>query len=152
MPSEVGGVTIIAVRRAYNTTFCALHEPFESGQSCIADFRSIGHTGQGLSVAVVGKPGSGINDRLMMRLGDNWDQPITLADDRESFTFENWAYLRIGRDRVEVSGDLCAMKLPIEGEPRLFLNGKDQKADFVDGQLFYSGPPQQTVERQGLMM
>ena len=77
----------------------------------------------------------------MVRLGDNWDQPLALADDRESFTFANWAYLRVGKDKVEVSGDLRAMKLPIEGQPELLVNGKKHKATFVDGHLFYNGPP-----------
>ena len=139
--SEVGGVTIIAVRRTSTTTFCALHEPFEGGQHRIVDFRYIGDTGQGLAVAVVGKFGSGINDRLMVRLGDNWDKPLTLADDRESFTFANWAYLRIGKDKVEVSGDLRAMKLAVEGQAKLLVDGKTRKATFVDGYLSYNGPP-----------
>ena len=37
--------------------------------------------------------------------------PLLAADDRESFTFAEWAYLRIGRDKVEVSGDLRAVRL-----------------------------------------
>jgi len=59
--------------------------------------------------------GSGINDRLMVRLGDNYDQPLTLADDRESFTFADWAYLRIAKDKVEILGDLRAIRL--SGKP-----------------------------------
>lgn len=142
VPSEVGGVTIVAVRKTSNTTFCALHEPFEGGRDRIADFRYIGKTGRGLAVAVVGKPGSGINDRLMVRLGDYWGgQPLTLADDRESFTFANWVYFRIGKDKIEASGDLRAMRLPVEGQPKLLVNGKTQKATFVDGCLSYNGPP-----------
>lgn len=141
VPSEVGGVTIIAVREACSTTFCALHEPFEGGQHRIADFRYVGHSDQGIAVAVIGKPGSGINDRLMIRLGDNWDQPLTLADDRERFTFTNWAYLRVGKDKIEVSGGLRAMKLAIEGQPGLLVNGRKQTATFVTGYLSFSGPP-----------
>ncbi len=107
VPSEVGGVTIVAERNAPATTFVALHEPFEGGKHHIVDFRIIAQTDRGLAVAVVGEPGSGINDRLMVRLGDDHDQPLTLVDDREeSFTFADWAYMRIGKDKTEVSGDL----------------------------------------------
>jgi hypothetical protein len=107
VPSEVGGVTIVAARNAPRTTFVALHEPFEGGKHRIVDFRIIAQTDRSLAVAVVGDSRSGINDRLMVSLGDNHDQLLTLADGREeSFTFADWAYMRIGKGKVEVSGDL----------------------------------------------
>jgi len=141
MPSEVGGVTIAAEREAAGTTFVALHEPFEGGKSNIYDFRTIEQTDGGVAVAIEGKYDTGIDDRLMLRLGDNYEQPLTLASDRESFTFADWAYLRIGRDKVEVQGDMRAMRLPIGGQPKLVVNGKNQKASFVRGYLYYCVPP-----------
>jgi len=140
-PSEVGGVTIAAEREAAGTTFVALHEPFEGGKSNIYDFRTIEQTDGGVAVAIEGKYDTGIDDRLMLRLGDNYEQPLTLADDRESFTFADWAYLRIGRNKVEVQGDMRAMRLPIGGQPKLVVNGKKQKASFVRGYLYYCVPP-----------
>ncbi|GAG17444.1 unnamed protein product [marine sediment metagenome] len=88
-----------------------MHEPFEGGKHRIVDFRLIEQTDQSLAVAVVGEPGSGINDRLKVRLGNNYDQPLTLADGRESFTFADWAYLRIGKDKTKVLGNLQAVRL-----------------------------------------
>ena len=136
-PSEVGGVE----REAAGTTFVALHEPFEGGKSNIYDFRTIEQTDGGVAVAIEGKYDTGIDDRLMVRLGDNYEEPLTLADDRESFTFADWAYLRIGRNKVEVQGDMRAMRLPIGGQPKLVVNGKNQKASFVRGYLYYCVPP-----------
>ena len=146
VPSEVGGVTIVAARKAPSTTFVALHEPFEGGKSNIYDFRTIKQTNEGVVVAIVGKYDTGIDDRLMLRLGDNHDQPLTLADERESFTFADWAYLRISKDKVEVQGDLQAMRLPVKGQPKLVVNGKGKKASFARGYLYYCLPPQQKGE------
>ncbi len=82
----------------------------------------------------------------MLRLGDKHDQPCTLADDHESFTFADRAYLRISKDKVEVQGDLQAMRLPVEGEPKLLVNSKRQKASFARGYLYYCAPPEKKGE------
>jgi len=76
----------------------------------------------------------------MLRLSDNHDQPLTLTDGERSFTFADWACLRIGKDKIEVSGDLRAMKLPAKGRPKLLINGKSQKASFAGGYLSYNQP------------
>ena len=41
---------------------------------------------------------------------EDYDQPLTLAGEGESFTFADRAFLRIGKAKVEVSGDLRAMR------------------------------------------
>ncbi|MDH4241134.1 MAG: hypothetical protein OEW48_16370, partial [Phycisphaerae bacterium] len=140
VPSEVGGVTIVAERKAPSTTFVALHEPFEGGKSNIYEFRTIKQTDDGVAVSVVGKYDTGIDDRLMIRLGDNHEKPVTLADERESFTFADRAYVRISRDKVEVQGDMMALRIPVKGQPKLFINGKSQKASFMRGYLYYCVP------------
>jgi hypothetical protein len=137
VPSEVGGVTIVAEREVSATTFVALHEPFEGGKHRIVDFRPIQQKDGGLAAAVVGRPGSGIDDRLMLRLADDYDRPLTLAGDRESFTFAGWAYVRIGRDRVEIWGDVRAIRIPIEGQPAVLVNGKKRNTSLADGYLSY---------------
>jgi hypothetical protein len=141
LPSEVGGVTILAERKAFLTTFVALHEPFEGGKSNIYEFRTIQQTDEGVAVAILGKYETKINDRLMLRLGDNYDQQVTLADGRESFTFADWAYVRNGEDAVEVHGELKILRMPIKGKPRLVVNGKDEKASFIRGYLYYCNLP-----------
>ena len=141
LPSEVGGVTILAERKTPLTTFVALHEPFDGGKSNIYEFRTIQQTDEGVAVAILGKYETKINDRLMLRLGDNYDQQVTLADGRESFTFVDWAYLRIGEDAVEVHGELKILRMPIKGKPRLIVNGKEEKASFMRGYLYYCNLP-----------
>jgi hypothetical protein len=141
MPSEVGGVTIVAERKAPSTTFVALHEPFEGGKSNIYEFRNIKQTNEGVAVAIEGKYDTGINDRLMLLLGDKHEQQLTLTSDRESFTFANWAYVRIGRDKIEVQGELQAMRLPVKGKPKLVVNGNKQQASFIRGYMYYCVPP-----------
>ena len=141
VPSEVGGVTIIAERNTPATTFVALHEPFEGDKGSIVDFRKIGRSDRGFAVAVIGKAGSAINDRLMLCLDEDCDKPLALTDGRESFTFTNWAYLRIGRDKVEIYGDMRAARLSIKGKPKLLLNGNEHKASFAGNYLSYGESP-----------
>jgi len=142
VPSEVGGVTIVAERKAKDTTFVALHEPFEGGKSNIYEFRTIKQTDEGVAVSITGKYDTGIDDRLMIRLGDNPEKPVTLADGRESFTFADRAYVRISRDKVEVDGDMKALRIPVKGKPKLLVNGKSQEASFMRGYLYYCLPVQ----------
>ena len=88
-------------------------------------------------MAVVGRPGSGIDDRVMLRYGDDADQPITLGGEGESFTFVDHAYVRIGKDRVEVSGHPQAMKVRVGGQPRLVVNAAERNCTVADGLLAY---------------
>lgn len=140
-PSEVGGVTIIAAREASSTTFVALHEPFEHAPPRIVDFRRVAQTDAGLAVAVSGKPDSEINDRLLLRFGDGYAEPITLASSGETYTFADWAYLRIGSDQIQVYGDLRAATFAVDGRPELFVNGEKQTASFSGGYLSYRCKP-----------
>ena len=96
VPSEVGGVTVIAARQAPVVTFAVLHTPFENGQPLNLKFRPIQQTNQGIALAVTGPKGSRINDRLMLQFDENNNQPITLTDGKESYTFTGFAYQRIG--------------------------------------------------------
>lgn len=136
----------MAERKAPRTTFVALHEPFEGGKTNIADIRGIKQTVEGLAVAILGKHETGINDRLMLRLGDKYDQQVTLADERESFTFADRAYVRIGEEKVEVYGDLEILRFPIKGNPKLIVNGEEKTTSFESGYLYYCAPPRQQVK------
>ncbi len=135
-PSEVGGVSFIASRKAANTIFVALHEPFEGGRHRIEEFRRIGRADAAVAVAIVGKR-AGINDRAMIRFGDDCDRPVTLSDNRESFTFAGHAFIRIGRGKVEAFGGLKGMRLRVEGTPKLILNGKGVRAKVEAGVLSF---------------
>jgi len=133
-PSEAGGVTVAVARTAPATLFAALHEPFEKAKYRISDFRRVQQTPDGLAVTIAG---AGINDRAMLRLGDDADKPLTLAADGESFTFADFAFIRIGNDQVEATGDLRSLTLRVEGRPKLLLNGKEAPATIERGLLIF---------------
>jgi hypothetical protein len=52
LTNEVGGTTVIAARTTTNTTFIALHEPFEHGLLPAREFRLVSQTEDTLEVAV----------------------------------------------------------------------------------------------------
>jgi hypothetical protein len=137
LTNESGGTTLMVSRRAPATVFVALHEPFTNAAPRVANFRRIQQNEQGVAVAVAGPPGSGLDDRLLFRFWDGYNQPLTLAGGGESFTFADRAFIRVSKDTVEVSGDLRAMKLKVAGRPRLVLNGKIVRARIADGLLSY---------------
>ena len=73
-------------------------------------------------------------------MGDNYEEPLSISDERESFTFADWAYLRISKDKVEVQGDLRTLRLPVRGKPKLLVNGEEKKTSFIRGYLYYCVP------------
>ncbi|MFO8013223.1 MAG: hypothetical protein R6X20_07950 [Phycisphaerae bacterium] len=137
VPSEVGGETILAARRAPRTTFVALHEPFEEGKPRIDAFRSIGSSDGAVGAAIVGRDGSGIDDRVLVRLGEDHAEPVTLESGGERFTFAGWAWVRVRTDEVAAWGRVRAMTVRVRGRPRLVLNGKPAPARVSDGRLVY---------------
>ena len=137
---EWGGVSVAVERHKPATTFVALHEPFEKGQPRIAEFRRVAQTAEGVAVAVVGAGGSGIDDRVMVRMAGDANTPVTLGErGGENFTFRTFAYVRVGKDTVVCQGDLTAMRVRAAGAPRLVLNGRPAPAR-VDGGVLVFGP------------
>jgi hypothetical protein len=142
LPNEVGGTTLLVQRRKPATVFAALHEPVEKAGapacgSRVAVFRRIAENSQGIGMAVQGTDGSAINDRILFRFWEDHDQPLTLAGDGESFTFADRAFLRIGKEKVEVSGDLRGMRLKVSGKPALWVNGRQMPCRWEDGYLVF---------------
>jgi hypothetical protein len=127
-------VSIAVARSAPRTVFVALHEPFENAASRIGTFRRIQQTEDAVAVAVIGR-GAGVNDRLMVRVGDRAGEPITLAGGGESFTFVGHACLRVGDRKVEARGDLRAIKLHVTGRPALVVNGQPTPSRVSGGLL-----------------
>ena len=135
---EPGGAGILAARNAARTMFVALHEPFKDTHRVVW-FRKMGQADDAVAVGVHGLPGSGIDDRVMVRFGDEAATPVTLNAGSDKFTFTGFAFIRVGADRVDVEGDLAAMRLLVGGrQPPLFVNGK-QAACTIDGGLLYYG-------------
>ena len=141
-PDEVGGVTIVAERNCSRTAFVALHEPFKAASLQITEFRRIEQSDHALAAAIIGTSEFGINDRVMFRLGDDHDEPLTVTGRGESFVFANYAYIRIADGKVTVSGDIPALKLHVGSSgPIMFINGKQHPARIANGYLVYSPHP-----------
>jgi len=136
--NEVGGVSIIASRSGRQTAFVALHVPLQDDKPQITQVRRIAQSEQAVAVKVAGEPGTGVDDRLMLRIGNQSDQPTTISGDGEEFTFADHAFVRIGPQQVEAWGDLKAMKVRCEGkQSKLILNGKPAAAQLRDGCLLF---------------
>jgi len=130
--NEVGGTTFIVQRVKPSTTFVALHEPFKNNKPRVKEFRRIQQNDEAIAISVTGE---GINDRLLFRTWKNFDQPITITGETESFTFADRGFVRITGDKVEVSGDVRAMKLRVTGSPKLFVNGTEKSGPVENGIL-----------------
>jgi len=122
-----------------------LHEPIEKAQSRVAVFRRIAENKQGVGMVIQGTAGSAVNDRILYRFWQDYDQPLTLAGEGESFTFADRAFLRIGKGKVEVSGDLRAMRLKVSGQPGLWINGRQVPCRWEDGHLVYNSTTRQPL-------
>jgi len=128
----VDGVTILASRRADDATFVALHEPFD-GQPTISSFQRIAQTPQAMALRVIGESGGKIDDRILLRIGDEPASPVTLSGNGELFTFADFAYLRVGRDTVVARGDLRQLELPVgRTGTKLIVNGQTVAAEVTD--------------------
>jgi hypothetical protein len=132
--SEVGGVSVAVQRRAEDTTFVALHEPFEQDKPVIDRFERIAVADEGVAVRIVGQ---GINDRVLYAFDPAEDKALELADEGESFTFCRHGFVRVSRDKVEVVGDIRTMSVKVSGSPKLIVNGKPEKAIIESGVLKY---------------
>ncbi len=133
----VDGVTIVSSIVGPSSTFAALHEPFE-GDLQVESFERIAQTDDAMAVRVTGRPRNGIDDRLMVRIGDQAERPVTLADTAESFTFAGHAFVRSSGTNVTVRGDLHAMRLHVGSvRPKLSINGTPVEARIADGVLHW---------------
>lgn len=130
--ADTGGVSIIAHRRAKATVFVAVHEPFENGHGKIRQVRRIAQTPAGVAVAID-------SDRVLVSLGDDGEREVTLAGDGESYTFADHAFVNVGGDAVQVWGDVWAIKIKVQGRPKLLINGTEQRAS-VSGGVMTFGP------------
>ena len=137
MPNEVGGTTLLVRRQAPATVFAAVHEPFEKNAPRLETVRRLAQTKEGVAVQANGKPGSGVNDRLLYAFWDSHRAPVKLEAEGESFTFADRAFIRISADKVEAAGDLRRLRLPVAGRPQFVLNGKVREASCDGGVLVF---------------
>lgn len=137
LDSEFGGTTLMARRDAESTVFGALHEPFVGGlgQHKVLRFTRLAESTNGIAVAVVGAPDSGINDRIILRYGKIVDTPSTFEGDGESFAVTDHAWIRIGRDAVDAWGVVNGLAVKVQGSPTFRTNGVDAAASVSGGVL-----------------
>ena len=121
--AEPARIAIVAARKAAQTTFVAIHEPFE-GASRIRDIcRLAEDSGGGFLVRVIGDT---FTDYLMLRLGDAAEQSAEMKWDQGMVRFANYGYVRITADRADVQGDVAGLVLPVGTSPaRWFVKGKE---------------------------
>jgi hypothetical protein len=124
---EPGAPTFAAARSKPATMFVALHEPFEDTHRL--DY--VGQLARTDDAVAVHVRGDGIDDRILVRLGDRSGEKITLTGNGETFTFADHAHIRVGRDIVSVTGDLRVMMLVVgDARPMLRVNGERKPATF----------------------
>ncbi len=140
-PSELG-VKILATRTTAATCFAAIHEPLKGGINAgrIERIVRFGRPADGVALAVTGKAGTGIDDRVIVRPGDPRvsdaaQEPATFVSDGESFTVADHAWIRLSPDRIDAWGDLRALRLRSTGSPRLVVNGVEKPLTSVEGVL-----------------
>jgi hypothetical protein len=108
------GVSVVADARSAAELLKYAERPANLVHGLVRDAAARGKLRAELRAAgETGRIGSGINDRLMVRVGEQSDRPETLAADGESFTFVGHAFVRFGGDAVTVRGDLRDMTLRV---------------------------------------
>ena len=133
-----GVTTVVLERKKPATAFVALHEPFKGEDLHVESYERIQQTDQGVGVRITGLKKSPVNDRVLVAYASQKDKPVTLADNRESFTFSSHLHIRADRKTVKVIGKLDKMKLDVgKKKPRLLLNGEKRPATVRDGVLVY---------------
>jgi hypothetical protein len=139
---EWGGTTLFVRRQAPKAVFVALHEPFEGGKAPQTKFARIAQSDKAVAAAVTGASAykTELNDRLLLSFGPEVQEPQTLEGDGESFTFASHGFVRIGKDKVEVVGDVRQMSVKVEGSPQLIVNGGPAEAKIEAGLLRYAKP------------
>ena len=131
------GRSILATRAAPDTVFAALHEPFAAGNGShrVERYECIQQSQSGVGVRVVGKSGSGIDDRILLGYGDGTAGSCELADGHESYTFTDHAWLRVSADTVAVVGGLRRLAIRVDGKPKLIVNSQECPSRIEGGVL-----------------
>jgi len=130
-PKEFG-VKVMASRTKPSTLFLALHEPYNgaAAQAPAATFKRIAQTEEALAVGVG-------QDRLLLAYADGAGKEQTIAGDSERFTFTDFGFVRVGKDKVEVTGNVTSMQMKVTGTPKLIVNGTERPAKPANGMLIW---------------
>ncbi len=135
---EMGGVSIIARRKAKATTFAAVHEPFKDDAPAIDTVDALRSDLGVVAVALKGKGASPVDDRVLVATGDAAAAPQTVEAGGERFTFTGYGFVRVGPKQVAVEGNVAALAVKVAGTPMLTVNGKPAEAAVRDGLLTWA--------------
>jgi hypothetical protein len=134
---EVGGVSVIASRKATATTFAAVWAPFADGQGeKPLVIKRISEADDHLALSIQ-LPGAGPGDVVMIQWGDG-RQPVSVPDAQRQMAFVGWAFVRTHDGQVEAYGDLRFIDGP---GSRLTLNGRLCAPSVRDGRMAYGAVP-----------
>lgn len=131
---ETGGISIAVARQATNTTFVALHVPFEKNAPRVREFTRLQQTSTAVAARIVG---DNFTDRVLLGYGESAGKEQTLTGNGESFTFTDFGFVRVGKDNVEVAGNIRSLRVAVTGTPRLIINGIDHPTKPTNGMLIW---------------
>lgn len=132
--SYMPGTSVLSRIEDTSARFTALHEPF-TNHPRLSSYQLIEQNPDAIGVSV---KGNGVNDRLMLRLGEDYSKYTSLSGNNERFTFANYAYIRIKNDTVKARGDIRSLTINVENtEPVLLINDSVKSPSFSNDQLTY---------------
>jgi hypothetical protein len=126
------GVKVVASRTKPATVFAALHEPYNgpATQAPAAKFERIAQTEGALAAGIN-------NDRVLLAMADAAGKEQTLAGNGESFTFTDFGFVRVGKDKVEVTGNVKSLQVKVTGAPKLVVNGTERPYKPASGMIIW---------------
>jgi len=134
---EVGGTSVLAVRRGPAAVFAAMYEPFDrdapAGRSLVRLSEGPDH----VAVRIDGGAGAAYRDVAMVQWGERV-RAIEVADGAERFVLGAYAFVRLSGDRVEAWGDVRGLRVKTgAAEAKLILNDRLTRSGMEDGFLVF---------------
>jgi hypothetical protein len=126
------GVKLMASRTKPATVFAALHEPYNgpAAEAPAAKFTRIAQTEGALATGIG-------NDRVLLALADGAGKEQTVTGNGESFTFTDFGFVRVGKDKVEVTGQVKSAQVKVTGSPKLIVNGTERPYKPAKGMVIW---------------
>ncbi len=126
------GVKVVASRTVPATVFAALHKPYNgpAAQAPAAKFERLAQTDGAVAVAINA-------DRVLLAYADGVGKEQTVTGNGESFTFTDFGFVRIGKDKVEVTGNVRSGQVKVTGTPKLIVNGTERPSKPTSGMIIW---------------
>lgn len=136
---EVGGVSLLALRRATATVFTAMYEPFDRDEPAGRNVVRLAEGSDHVAVRI-DAPGGG-RDYAMYQWADR-PRPAEVADGEQRLVFAGYAFVRVEGERVEAWGDVRHARLKPAGPGAVFiLNNRLTRSEMEGGMLVFGRAP-----------